>query len=161
VALALEHQRLRDRVVVLDPYPGENAWGPKAVVFSDPEKFDHFVASTSGCVLIVDESGRFIQTRHSHMTWLATEARHLGHTTYFLTQSATQLPPVVRENVSTCWLFATGKGTKLALQDEMFDWPEIRSTRLTPYHFLYLTTHNAPRPGCVVLSKGVPYVRWL
>lgn len=91
------------KVAVLDPLL-DPEWNADFIT-SDSAEFMRYVKQNKSHVLVVDESGSAIGRYNEAMNWLATTSRHLGHTTFFIMQGATQVDPIIRGQCSKCFMF--------------------------------------------------------
>jgi hypothetical protein len=95
-------------VIVLDPL-NDPGW-PCDWQTDDPEEFLAVVKSNTGLLCIVDEAGEsmgyssYDKQRH----WMATRARHYGHTSLFLAQRAQMVARTVRDQCGVAYLFRMG-----------------------------------------------------
>jgi hypothetical protein len=101
--LAAAYRQQGINVLVLDP-DLRSEWCANYIT-DDPEDFLKFVKINTKCALFVDESGQMIGRYTTPMEWLATNSRKWGHKAHFLAQRATQLPPIVRAQCTTIFLF--------------------------------------------------------
>lgn len=90
--------------LVLDPLndPGWRA----AYQTTDPREFLLACRHSYDCALFIDESGSMIGRYDEPMQWLATQARHWGHLSHFITQRPSQLARNVRDQCTRLFLFA-------------------------------------------------------
>jgi len=121
------------KVAVLDPIL-DPEWEADFVT-DNPADFMKYVKTNKSHVLVVDESGSAIGRYNEEMNWLATTSRHLGHTTFFLMQGATQVDPIIRGQCNRCFMF-TCAGTiaeKIAVE---FNEPKVaKASRLNKGEF--------------------------
>jgi len=134
--------------IVLDPlrHPG---WQADRVFSSGPE-YLACARQATGCALFVDESPSVVGRYDDEMHWLATQARHRGHWSHFVSQRPTQLPPVVRDQCSIAFIFRVSPDAAKILARE-FTQPEIEAVAptLEQFHFLAVrrfggVTHRGP-----------------
>lgn len=91
------------KVAVLDPLM-DPEWDADFITDKSDE-FLKYVKTNKQHVLVVDESGSAIGRYNEAMNWLATTSRHLGHSTFFIMQGATQVDPIVRGQCRKCFMF--------------------------------------------------------
>ncbi len=90
-------------VLVLDPL--EDPGWPTPYRYTNRGEFLKAGQNAQRCLLIIDEAGEMIGQFNEEMRWCATRARHLGHTSMFITQRPAQLSPTVRDQCSKLFLF--------------------------------------------------------
>lgn len=94
--------RYRRPSIVLDRMRDE--WATP-YVYTDSREFVTAVAKARECMVFIDESGEEVGRYNDEMFWLATQARHLGHVSHFLTQRPAQLSPTVRTQCTSAFVF--------------------------------------------------------
>jgi len=72
----------------------------------DIDAFFRFCWTRKGCMLFIDEAGGFGKYSEP-LTKLMTKGRHLGHCIFLMTQDLTQVSPLIREQCSKIYLFAS------------------------------------------------------
>lgn len=90
-------------VLVLDPDKRKD-WGATFIT-DDQEEFLRIAKLNTSCALFIDESGITMGRYCGPMEWLATNSRKFGHKAHFIAQRASQLPPIVRTQCTTIFLF--------------------------------------------------------
>lgn len=93
-------------VLVLDPLGSE--W-PTSEVFTEPEMFIPYFWACSNRMVFIDESGESVGRVNQEMIKTGTRGRHNGHSVFFITQSRTQLSPILRRQCSQLFCFAIGE----------------------------------------------------
>lgn len=124
------------KVAVLDPLL-DPEWEADFIT-ADAAEFLRYVKTNKSHVLVVDESGSAIGRYNEAMNWLATTARHLGHTTFFLMQGATQVDPIIRGQCSKCFMFTCAGpiAEKIAVE---FNEPKVaKASRLEKGEFFLI-----------------------
>jgi len=124
------------KIAVLDPLL-DPEWESDFIT-DDAIEFLKYVKSNKSHVLIVDESGSAIGRYNEAMNWLATTSRHLGHTSFFLMQGATQVDPIIRGQCSKCFMFTCAGpiAEKIAVE---FNEPKVaKSDRLKKGEFFLI-----------------------
>lgn len=84
----------------------------------DKEEFRERMKKSRQCAVFIDESGAMIGQYDAEMFWFATEARHWGHRSHFITQRAVQLSPTVRHQCTRLFLFRVGIKDAKTLAEE-------------------------------------------
>jgi hypothetical protein len=113
-------------VIVLDPL-NDPGW-PCDWQTSDADEFMAVVKSNTGCLVVVDEAGESMgygsldKERH----WLATRARHYGHTSLFLAQRAQMVARTVRDQCGVAYLFRMGHDDGKILASD-FGYQELKN----------------------------------
>jgi hypothetical protein len=110
-------------VLILDPLK-DPAWRSIGADFltHDAEKFMAACKINESCTLIVDEAGTFCGQYNKEAFWLATQSRHWGHKSYFLTQRANMVAKNIRDNCSELFAFRTSAtDAKLLCEDFTYD----------------------------------------
>lgn len=103
------------KVLVLDPL-GAN-W-PTNQVFTDSELFLEYFWKEKDRFVFIDESGEMVGRVNEEMAKVGTRGRHNGHSVFFLTQSRTQLNPILRRQCSQLFCFAIGADEAKGLAEE-------------------------------------------
>lgn len=93
-------------LLVLDPFlnPQWNNVGAD-VVTNDFAKFLHLAKNNLNCTLIIDEAGEYCDRHQKEAAWLATQSRHRGHKSIFITQHLKMVAPHIRGNCSKLFCF--------------------------------------------------------
>jgi hypothetical protein len=135
-------QNIRNRglgVLVLDPIATE--W-PANAVFRDFAEFMETARASRRCFLFVDEAGMNCGQNEKDAYWLATIARHWGHSTIFISQRAIQIAKTMRDQCSYLYLFNCSASDAKTLSDE-WNKPELQgAAALAQGEYFY-----APRFG--------------
>lgn len=116
---------------------------------SDPDLFMKVVFSSEKCLVIVDESGDAIGHYNPVMQKLATKGRHWGHTCIFLTQKATQIPPIIRDQMGAVFLFGSGSQSCKAIAEEFNSKEFLTGSELKKGEFIYKTRFGSPVRGSI------------
>lgn len=139
-------------VLVLDPMGDD--WAADFQT-DDPNHFLAVVAKSTRCAVFVDESGETIGHYEKDMFWLATRARHYGHSCHFITQRAAQLSPTVRDQCGRMFLFRVSTRDADILANEWAE-PTIKcAAQLERYAMLYCERYGGVKRGRVTLGKAV------
>lgn len=133
-ALARVYRRQGFGVLVLDPVH-DDSW-PADFKTADPQEFLRVFWKSRQCMAFIDEAGDAVGKYNDVMNQTATKGRHCGHTLHYLAQRATQLPPLLRDQCTGLYLFASGKATGKVLAEE-WNFPELENCHqlLTGEHF--------------------------
>jgi hypothetical protein len=104
-ALSRDYKKAGVGVLVLDPLqdPGWEA----DYITDDPEKFLAVFWKSRSCMAFMDESGESVGRYDLAMQKTATRGRHWGHTCHYVSQRATQLAPLVRDQCTRLFLFCS------------------------------------------------------
>lgn len=133
--LAGQYQKLRKKVVVLDPCydPDWNCDFKTDCV----DTLQEYLYKERSCYVFVDESGAvFNEGNDMGNAWLATRSRHFGHSVHFLAQRATQVPKTMRDQCSRLFLF-TSSISDGKIHSEEWNKPELISCNTLPkLHFM-------------------------
>jgi hypothetical protein len=130
--VAAELRARKIGVIVLDPM--RDKWDADFQT-DDKDKFQQIAMESTNCALFIDESGESIGQYQSEMFWLATRARHKGHSSHFITQRPAQLSPTVRDNCTKLYCFRVGlNDAKIMAQD--WGKPELmQANELEKFHY--------------------------
>lgn len=113
----LRHYQARDiGALVLDPIC-DPQWQADYQTDS-PEAFLDTARRSWQCALFIDESGEMIGRYNDSMFWCATQARHRGHRSHFITQRPAQLAKTVRDQCTRLCVFAVSPSDAKLLADE-------------------------------------------
>ena len=145
--------------VVLDPlgiaYPD---W-PAHVVTGNPDAFMWFAkqwnpAEHGGqCLRLFVDEGAESMARGLDYNWLATQSRHWGTVTHFISQSPQDFQPAIRRNCHHLWLFRVDGS---AVEPLAREWalPALRdATALPQLHFKYARRFSDLQTGKVDFAK--------
>jgi hypothetical protein len=105
----------KKQTLVLDPLGSQ--W-PTQNVFTDPDLFLKFFWATQGSYVFIDESGETVGRVNKEMEKTGTRGRHNGHSVFFITQSRTQLSPILRRQCAQLFCFAIGGDEAKFLAEE-------------------------------------------
>lgn len=97
---------LKRNVIVLDPLKDPD-WFKNGVkhVTDSLQEFLVLAKKNKNLTLIIDEAGTFCGQYNSESWWLATQARHWGHQSIFISQRANMVAKNVRDNCSKLFCF--------------------------------------------------------
>src|SRR5208283_2642893 len=109
-------------IAVLDPFE-DDAW-PHDFITSNDVEFLEYVKCHRDLFIFVDETAQSIGRYNDPMQFLATTARHLGHSSFFIGHRFTQIDPVIRSNATRAFVFTTDKDSAMLLATE-FVQPEL------------------------------------
>lgn len=144
-------RRAKIRSFVLDPNLDEGPYGEHALVFRDEPKFWEVVWKTRGSLIIVDEAAETI-ARNDDLTPVFTRLRHLNHKLLVIAHRATNLTPIMREQIDTIYLFRQSE-KNCEIFAEIFAEPGLVGAKDLPkYQYLYCELYGKPR-----LMKVVPF----
>lgn len=123
-------------VFVLDPLK-DKRWQADLIT-SSTKQFMKSATQSRNCSLFLDESGETVGRYNEEMFWLATRARHFGHVSHFISQRATQLAPLVRDQCSHLFLFRVSNPDAKVLADSWSNESLLEASKLDKFHFIYL-----------------------
>lgn len=130
------------RSFVLDPN-GE-IYGSHALVFQDEEKFWETVWKTRDALVIVDEAAETINSDKT-LVPVFTRLRHLNHKLLVIGHRATNLLPIMREQIDTVYLFRQSEKSA-AFFAETFSEPRLlEATKLPKYQYIYAEMYSVPK----------------
>lgn len=122
ISLCRQFRRRRMLTLVLDPMH-DDRWNCDGKT----DNMDQYFAVArvrKGAMLFIDEAGGFGKY-DEQMTWLMTRGRHLGHCIFLMTQDLTQVSPLIREQCSKIYLFASSDRAYKLVTDA-FRKPELQ-----------------------------------
>lgn len=105
--LARQYKRAGMGVLVLDPLM-DPAWKADYMTANEEEFLKRFWASRN-CFAFMDEGGDSVGRYNTAMQKTATRGRHWGHSCHYITQRATQLAPIVRDQCRHLFAFALSR----------------------------------------------------
>lgn len=127
--------------IVLDPLR-DPKW-PADFITSDSAEFLEVCQASRKCMLFMDEGSQSVGRYNVEMQWTATQARHWGHSAFFLCQGATQLAPVIRDNCSKVFVYCCGARNGRLLAEE-FNAPDLEMcVSLLPHEYFAVTRGGA------------------
>lgn len=88
------------------------------VVTNNPAHFLMLCRKNKNCSLFVDEAGEYCDRHSKDMFWLATQSRHWGHQSYFMSQRANQIAINIRNNCSKLFCFNIRPSDAKLLSDD-------------------------------------------
>ena len=94
-------------------------------------------------MVFVDESGDAIGHYNPTMQRLATKGRHWGHSCFFITQKATQIPPIIRDQCGQVFLFGSGSQSAKAIAEEFNSKEFLKATELKQGEYIHKTRFGA------------------
>lgn len=92
---------------------------------SDAHDLKRWAERHTSAHLFLEESGSEIGRNPGELEWFGTQARHFGHSSWFLAQRPVQISATVRGQLSNLFLFAVGQ-KDLDLLAEEWARPELR-----------------------------------
>lgn len=140
------------RSFVLDP--NLEQYGPHALVTNDEPKFWDMVWKTRGALVIVDEAAETI-ARNDDLTPVFTRLRHLGHKLLVIAHRATNLTPIMREQVDTVYLFRQSEKNCEIFAEIMAEPGLLDARNLPKYRYIYCELYGKPKM-CEVIPFSEP-----
>lgn len=122
-------------------------------VFEDPFEFLEFAKNNEEFFLFVDEGGQAIGRYNEEMEWLATESRHKGHSCIFISQSLTQVAPIVREQSMLFFLFACGEKNTTLLAEECREPLVKKLLKIPKLEFYIVSRFSALEKGKIIFPQ--------
>lgn len=119
--------------LVLDP--NFEIWGKHARVFTDESIFWDTVWKEKSHAVFVEEAAETIR-RDNGKTSLFTRVRHRGHKVHVSGHSGTNLLPVMREQLSTLFLFRQSAKAAALWAEMLVDERILAATALDEFEFL-------------------------
>jgi len=119
--LIKQFQRKGVHCISLDPL-GDPAFGADFVT-DNPAEFAWVWKTSRSCACFIDEAGT-VGKFSEHIKEAATKGRHWGHSFFFLSQRATQIEPLVRDQCGALFLFRSGMQSRKMLAEE-FNAPQL------------------------------------
>jgi hypothetical protein len=110
-------------VFILDPML-DPAWKENGADFvtKDPLQFLALAKKNKNCTLFIDEAGEYCGQYAKETWWLATQARHWGHQSIFISQRANMVARNIRDNCKHIYAFRVSyDDAKLLANDFTFD----------------------------------------
>lgn len=102
---------------------------------NNPEEFAQVWKTSRGCACFIDEAGT-VGKFSEHIKEAATKGRHWGHSFFFLSQRATQIEPLVRDQCGALFLFRSGMQSRKTLAEE-FNAPQLlEDIEMLEYHYV-------------------------
>lgn len=105
--LARQYKRAGMGVLVLDPLM-DPQWQADFMT-ADEELFLQRFWASRNCFAFMDEGGDSVGRFNTAMQKTATRGRHWGHSCHYITQRATQLAPIVRDQCRHLFAFALSR----------------------------------------------------
>lgn len=140
-ALCASYKRRGFDTIILDPLK-DPKWAASYIT-DDGDDFLYMAKQSRKCMLFLDEGSESVGRYNVPMQWTATQARHWGHSSHFITQVATQIAPIVREQCAHAFLFAAGKRAGKTLSEE-FNAPDLEMcVSLQPYEYFHAVKGGA------------------
>lgn len=122
-------------ILVLDGM-GDKEWLEVADFYTtDAAEFRMIAERSSNCFLFIDEAGMFCKLHDEENYWFATQARHWGHSSFFISQRGVQIAPTVRYQCTRLFLFSCSKTDAKVLADEFGEDELLNATRLEKLEF--------------------------
>lgn len=133
--LCKEFQDRGREVLVLDPLGTD--WGTDQV-FTDPELFLPYFWQVKGRAVFIDESGDAVGRVNAEMIRTGTKGRHNLHQVFFITQSRSQLSPILRRQCAQLFCFAIGPDEAEYLAEEWICPALLEAPKLPQGEFLWV-----------------------
>ncbi len=121
-------------VVVLDPIGRK--W-PATFVTKDPDEWLATLQRSWGCVAVWDECGQMCFEKPDiarRLAWCVTVGRNLHHETYLVAQRTTMVPPSLRSQCSSAFVFNQAQPDAEAISKQYGDPILLGSAVIPPGH---------------------------
>ncbi len=135
--------------IVLDPM-SDPEWHCDFRTKNEKE-FLQVVKNSQQCCLFIDESGQTIGRYNEQMIWLATQARHWGHQSFFITQRGQQLNKTVRDQCDRLYIFRVSKNDAVILAEEFCQDELLEASKLD--RFVFIKTGRFATPEKIDLKN--------
>lgn len=129
-------------------------WGSQALVFSDQDSFWHAVWTSEGCLILCDEAAETIN-RRKDLIPVFTRMRHNRHSLIVMGHNGVSLLPIMRQQVSTIFLFRQSKKAAEIWVEEFVDERLFRCTTLNQYEFVQCHRFGNPTVNKLTMTKNV------
>lgn len=145
------------KVAVLDPL-WDDGWGADFQT-SDSGAFLAWAKSkaNASAFLFVDEGSVSVGRYNLPMQWLATMSRHHGHSSFFICQGITQLPPIVRGQCRDVFLFAVDETISQIVAKEWNEKTLRNAERLRKGEFYHVSRFGTLQKGRLDFAAGKVY----
>lgn len=143
--LAKKYKEAGYGVLVLDPMVDPD-WTCDFKT-KNKDEFLHVVKTNKNCKLFIDESGQEIGRYNQEMFFLATQARHWGHISHFISQRAQSVNKTVRDQCSELYAFRQSKTDADILAGDFAQEKLKDLCKLKKYEFLKCSNFEEPVLG--------------
>lgn len=138
--IAWEHRRAGDNVFVCDPWQASD-WHCDASIPKVDDAIEFLFQQKRGGAVIFDEAGlaeAFMRLDENNR--IVAAARHYGYAIYFLAQRYIQVPPKLRDNITTIYVF---RQPPIVAKEMAKQWyspgdPILKTPNLKRFEFLKL-----------------------
>lgn len=158
-ALSNEYAQKGVPSLVLDPL--RSRWDNAAFQTTDPDKFSDVVRKSTRCAVFVDESGNIMGRWDTTLQWLATEARHFGHRSHFISQRPALLNLTVRDQCEHIFIFRVSQKDAKMLAEEFVNDDLLDAAKLPKLHFIWVQRFGETKRGRIDFQNGQPVVVYL
>jgi hypothetical protein len=144
------------RTAVLDPLHSQD-WNADFQT-ADPAEFLRWSKANKSCMLFLDEGAESVGRYNESMQWFATQARHWGHQSFFISQGCVQMAPIVRQQCTTAYVFACGERQTEMLAEEWRE-PTLRNVaRIGKGEFFIVHRFKELRMGRIDFEARSVYI---
>lgn len=123
-------------------------------VTRDKSQFIKTAKINKKCALFIDEGGQEIGRYAKESAWLATQSRHWGHKSFFISQRASQIDKTVRDQCSSLFCFRVSKKDAEILAEEFAQDELLSCATLDKLHFVRTGRFETPRFGKLRFEKN-------
>lgn len=138
-------------VAVLDPLRDPD-WGAD-FQSKDQSEFLNYVSTHKNHICVVDEAGTAIGKYDMSALALTTTARHLGHISWLVCHSLTQLNPTLRSNCANLYLFLCGLKQAKTAAEEWAAPIAANAAKFRVGDFYILTRGRGNKKGKILFDK--------
>ena len=145
-------------VAVLDPDESEHVKWKAEYIESDWQKYLATMKASKNVDAFIDESGTTITGReknqYSSVQWLGTQSRKHGIKCYFIAQRSVQIPPNIRDQCGTLYLFNVSRTDSKVFAYEHGDDRLLKAIDLPPGYFYLVEPARKARLGKIDFVTG-------
>lgn len=155
--LCLQYRAAGVKTIILDPLndPDWRVGATDQMVFqtTDADAFLEVFWMSESCAAFIDEAGEAVGRYNTVMQETATKGRHWGHNLHYITQGGSQLAPIVRNQCSHLFLFATALSDCKKHADE-WNRPELlEASRFKAGEYFHATRFGVLQRGNLFSEK--------
>lgn len=138
-------------IIVLDPLLSQD-WQADFIT-ADGAEFLRVFWQSRNCMAFIDESGEAVGRYNEEMQKTATRGRHHGHCCHYITQGATQLAPVVRDQCRHLFLFCASERNGKLLAEEWGKPELVNCAQLRQFEYIHAVKFGGVANGSFSHSR--------